>query len=69
MKKQIVISIILFIFTLLCLNSFLIGKNIDKSKNSKNTWWNCQCKCGKIFTATTTDINKQRAKSCGCMKS
>lgn len=47
----------------------VIGKNIDKSKNSKNTWWNCQCKCGKIFTATTTNINKQRAKSCGCMKS
>lgn len=33
MKKQIVISIILFIFTLLCLNSFLIGKNIDKYKD------------------------------------
>lgn len=27
----------------------VIGKNIDKSKNSKNTWWNCQCKCGKFL--------------------
>lgn len=47
----------------------VLDKNIEKSKNSKNIWWNCQCQCGKIFTATTTDINKQKAKSCGCMKS
>lgn len=46
----------------------VLDKNIEKSKNSKNIWWNCQCQCGKIFTATTTDINKQKAKSCGCMK-
>jgi hypothetical protein len=36
----------------------VLDKNIEKSKNSKNIWWNCQCQCGKIFTATTTDINK-----------
>ena len=48
-------------------NFKVINQNIEKK--GKNVWWNCQCKCGKIFTATTTDINKQKAKSCGCMKS
>lgn len=46
----------------------VLEKNLEKSKNSKNVWWNCQCECGKIFTATTTDINKGKAKSCGCKK-
>lgn len=43
--------------------------NRNTEKKGKNVWWNCQCKCGKIFTATTTDINRGIAKSCGCMKS
>lgn len=47
----------------------VLDRNIEKSKFGTNVWWNCQCQCGKIFTATTTDINKQKVKSCGCMKS
>lgn len=40
----------------------------NTEKKGKNVWWNCECKCGKIFTATTTDINRGITKSCGCMK-
>lgn len=43
--------------------------NRNTEKKGKNVWWNCQCKCGRIFTATTTDINRGITKSCGCMKS
>lgn len=47
----------------------VINKNIKKSKaNGKNTYWDCRCQCGNIFSATTTDINRQRIKSCGCMR-
>lgn len=46
-------------YTVLCRNN---------EKKGKNVWWNCRCHCGKIFTATTTDINKQKQKSCGCMR-
>lgn len=45
----------------------VLQKNIERK--GKNVWWDCQCQCGKIFTATTTDINKGVIKSCGCMKS
>ena len=41
----------------------------NTQRTGKNVWWNCQCQCGKIFTATTTEINKGTRKSCGCMKS
>lgn len=40
----------------------------NTERTGKNVWWDCQCNCGKIFTATTTDINKEKVKSCGCMK-
>ena len=48
----------------------VISRNEERTKaNGKNVFWNCQCQCGKMFVATTTDINKNKAKSCGCMKS
>ena len=43
--------------------------NRNNERKGKNVWWNCKCKCGNIFTATTTDINRGIIKSCGCMKS
>lgn len=47
----------------------VLSKNEEKSRqNRKNVFWNCKCKCGKIFTATTTDINRNKVKSCGCMR-
>lgn len=45
----------------------VLSRNTEKT--GKNVWWNCECQCGKIFIATTTDINRGVAKSCGCMKS
>lgn len=45
----------------------VLARNTEKK--GKNVWWNCKCQCGKIFTATTTDINRGVIKSCGCMKS
>ena len=45
----------------------VLDRNTERT--GKNVWWNCQCQCGKIFTATTTEINKGTRKSCGCMKS
>lgn len=48
----------------------VIDRNEARTKSSgKNVYWNCLCHCGKPFVATTTDINKQKQKSCGCMKS
>ena len=46
-------------FTVLSRNTERVGKNV---------WWNCQCVCGKIFIATTTDINRKVVKSCGCKR-
>ena len=48
----------------------VIGRNEERTKqNGRNVFWNCRCHCGKEFVATTSDINKQKIKSCGCMKS
>lgn len=44
----------------------VLNRNLERK--GKNVWWNCECHCGKIFTATTTEINKGTRKSCGCMK-
>ena len=46
----------------------VIDRNEARTKqNGKNVFWNCKCHCGNIFVATTTDINRQKTKSCGCM--
>lgn len=46
----------------------VLNRNEELTRyNKKNVFWNCECCCGKYFTATTTDINKQKVKSCGCM--
>lgn len=48
----------------------VISRNEERTRqNGKNVFWNCQCQCGKIFVATTTDINREKIKSCGCMAS
>lgn len=30
--------------------------------------WKCQCECGNVCIATTTDLRKGHKKSCGCLK-
>lgn len=46
----------------------VINRNEERTKqNGRNVFWNCKCHCGNLFVATTTDINRQKTKSCGCM--
>lgn len=46
----------------------VIKRNETATKfNGRNVFWDCECQCGNIFTTTTTNINKQKVKSCGCM--
>lgn len=46
----------------------VIDRNEERTKqNGRNVFWNCKCHCGNLFVATTTDINRQKTKSCGCM--
>lgn len=46
----------------------VLGRNEQRTReNGRNVFWNCRCHCGNIFVATTTDINKGKRKSCGCM--
>lgn len=40
-----------------------VGKN-----KYKNCLYECSCKCGKMVIAEKSDIEKQRIKSCGCLK-
>ena len=40
----------------------------NTERTGKNVWWDCECKCGKSFVATTTEINKGTRRSCGCMR-
>lgn len=48
----------------------VIDRNEERTKqNGRNVFWNCKCHCGNSFVSTTTDITKQKRKSCGCMKS
>ena len=39
----------------------------DFSKKSE-TYWFCQCSCGKIISATSKNLRRGRTKSCGCQK-
>ena len=39
----------------------------QKDKNRRRLW-ECKCECGNVILVATTDITKQRKKSCGCDK-
>ena len=43
-------------------------REIQKQKNSKDTFWKCQCDCGTIFSARGHDIRQNKILSCGCLK-
>ena len=36
-------------------------------KQGTNVLWLCQCDCGRISMPKATALNKDKAKSCGCM--
>lgn len=42
---------------------------IDESKNTRKTYWLCQCDCGKITSTRSDRLISERVKSCGCYKS
>lgn len=44
--------------------------NYAKEHNLKksDTFWKCQCDCGKVFTTRAYSLTKGKCKSCGCFK-
>jgi len=42
--------------------------NKYKGKRGSNTYWYCECECGKIVEATTGKLRYGHVKSCGCLK-
>ena len=50
--------------------TFLKFNSTYKQQNnihSKNAYWDCKCHCGKIFTANSSEIVRNRILSCGCL--
>ena len=43
-------------------------KEWDKKRKNKTVKWVCQCDCGNIHSARTTDLKQGKIKSCGCLK-
>ena len=41
-------------------------KNPDDPKNE--TWWHCQCDCGKIYDVRSVSLRNGDTTSCGCKK-
>lgn len=42
---------------------------IDTTKETRKTYWLCQCDCGKISSHRSDGLLSGRIKSCGCYKS
>lgn len=42
---------------------------IDDAKQTKQTYWICQCDCGKIKSVRSDGLLRGGTKSCGCYKS
>src|SRR4051812_35697984 len=34
--------------------------------DGKKSWWEVQCKCGKVITMPASELQKGKQKSCGC---
>lgn len=46
----------------------VIGKDEERSKKGRNSYWLCKCECGNITSVMRTNLTKNRVKSCGCKK-
>ena len=53
----------------------LVGQKFNRltvihpiENDRKNSYWLCQCDCGNTTEATTTNLRKNRHKSCGCLR-
>jgi len=40
----------------------------ESVSNTKATYWNCVCKCGKNVTVSTRKLNSGNVKNCGYCK-
>lgn len=45
----------------------LIQKDIEKSTQSKRSYWICKCDCGNFKTIRESSILSNNTKSCGCL--
>lgn len=41
-------------------------EKVGHNKHSK-VLWRCKCKCGNYTTLTSSEIKREKTKSCGCM--
>jgi len=41
----------------------------EKTNNSQNAWWICQCDCGNLTSIKGVDLRRNHTMSCGCIKS
>lgn len=41
---------------------------IDDSKNTRRTFWICQCSCGNVTSSRSDALLSGAKKSCGCLK-
>lgn len=41
---------------------------LDVNQDTRKTFWECQCDCGKIITTRSDRLQSGRVKSCGCYK-
>ena len=41
---------------------------LDPTKETRHTYWICECDCGNIKSARADSLKKGAIKSCGCMK-
>lgn len=44
-------------------------KKSERTDARRNTWWICQCDCGKIAEVRTVCLRRGTTKSCGCYNS
>lgn len=41
---------------------------IDESKQTRKTYWICECECGNVISARSDDLQGGGTRSCGCYK-
>lgn len=43
--------------------------DIDNTKSSRETYWVCQCECGKQVSVRANSLKNGETRSCGCLRS
>ena len=47
----------------------LTALSYERKPNNRNTYWHCECVCGKHVVVTLTQLTHKGTKSCGCLRS